>query len=181
MAGRLKLFRYTSRKPLYYWLIGAFLFWLPLPLGLADILIDPQWHAPHGQCDSLGIPIFRTRDALLPWALISFVVSAILVFPFGRGKTEGTDIFKCALGNKIWNYVVLIPIALVCAFLLFEVINHIWGVIVPQTIISDCGGRAEEITVVRRRPPIQLIPLLCLVAVLWFLHLRALILSPKKK
>ena len=181
MSKRFKKLRYTSSKLFYYWILGALMLWLPLPLVLTDILIDPKWHLPHWQCDSIAIYIFQTQAALLPWALVSIIVSAILVFPFGRGKSRGIDIFKFELGSKVWNWIVSIPVALICVFLLYEVTSHIWEVIVPQTITADCGGRAGEITLVRRKPPVQFIPLLCLVSVLGLLHLRALTLSPKLK
>lgn len=172
-------FRTTVGRPWLYWFTGSVILWLLLPVGLLDVIIDPKWHAPHWQCDSFGVVLMETYYSALPWAAVSMVLAAILAFPMARKRPGGTDIFALRLGSPRWNWIVSVPIALVCAFIAFDVLNHVWEAIIPQTITADCGGSAEPITVVRRRPAIQLLPLVELGIALWLLHLRALALTPK--
>ncbi|MEM7570053.1 MAG: hypothetical protein AAF337_09675 [Pseudomonadota bacterium] len=166
--------RKTHSSPIGYWLVGSVLFSL---LGIAffvDALLDLQWNAPNPSCDSPGI-LFM---GIVPWAILSFVVAALLSFPVAHGRKSGTDIFQLRLGRPIINVFVSAVMALpVGLFLLifFEYLSH---AVFVQTITSDCGGKSEMISITRRGPVFQTFPYLGLLIALWFLHLRALFLSP---
>lgn len=164
-----------------YWMVGSILIWLILPIGLLDLLIAPKWHAPHWQCDSLGIPVAGTAIAAIPWAIIASLISAFLVFLLVRKRVAGADIFSIRLGSPLWNCLVSPPVMAVIALATHDVGTHIWSAAFPQTISSDCGGQAELITLTMRGPIFQVLPLWEIAFALWVLHLRALLLSPRVK
>ncbi len=155
--------------------------WLPLPASVLDIIIAPQWHAPHWQCDSLGIPIYQAYYFALPWAGVSMLTAALLVIPTCRKRVDGENIFRLKHGKPTWNVMISLPVALVCLFLIISTFQHIWDALIPQTITADCNGSAEPITVTRHGPAFQTMPIVLICFVLWLLHLRALALSDKKR
>lgn len=72
-----------------------------------------------------------------------------------------------------------VPVAAIAGLALFEFGRFLAQVTLPQTITADRNGSAEPITVVLRRSPLQLVPLLNVAIALWFLNLRALALAPR--
>lgn len=172
--------RYTSEKPFVYWFVGSLLIWLLVPFSLVDIMMDPEWAAPNPQCDSLGIPIFQTRAAALPWAFISIIFSAVLTISATWKRKAGSCVFQFRLGTLWINIlisIILVPVVLVA---LYDFGLYVWHATVPTLISSDCGGRSELVEITRRRPAFQTIPFLQLGISVWLLHLRAAALSPKK-
>lgn len=170
--------RSTFNNPFVYWAAGSVLIWLIAPFSLADILIAPTWHAPNWQCDSLGIPIMETQIVLLPWAVIAVLISGAAAL-LTRGRQAGVDILDLRLGTPPRRWIVTpIAVALV-AYFGFNVCRHIWQAVVPQTIASDCAGRAEMVEVIMRGPLVQLSPFLNFATAIWVLHIRALLLSPR--
>lgn len=175
------MLRKTVQKPLLYWIIGTVLIWSLLPLSAIDIMIAPRWHAPHWQCDSLGIVIFNTLFGLIPWAIISAVISVLLTFPMTRHRVGGADIFDKSLGSGWRKWIISILIAVVIGFEVWEILRHLWAASFVQTITADCGGNADPIQVEMRGPLVQLLPFFGIPFSLWLLHLRALALSPRCK
>lgn len=171
--------RRTARRPFAYWLIGALALFSILPAGLIDIFLAPGWHAPHWQCDSLGIPILEASAAAAPWALISAGLSAALAIPAARRRAAGCDIFRLRLGRGWVNALISAPVILLAGLAFWQVAEHVWRALVVQTFIADCNGRAEPITVSRRGPLLQISPLVLVALALWALHLRALALAPR--
>ena len=171
--------RRTFGSPVRYWLVGTAILWLTLPISLIDIFIDPTWHAPHWQCDSLGVAIGNTVFGLFPWAVFSAAIAALLSFPATWHRRGGADIFDWRLGKAPWNWILTILVVLVTLSVCHDIFNHLYTASIPQIITADCGGRSEPVTVVRRAPFLQFEPFWGLAFVLWLLHLRALALSPK--
>ena len=171
--------RYTFESPWGYWLCGSVLLWSLLPAALADVLIAPDWHAPHARCDSLGIPIMLTAGAGVPWAVVSASVSGGLVALLARNRRGGADVLAWAFGRHLRARIVSLLVLVVAVLALGEVVRHFWQAAIPQTITSDCAGRAEPITITRRGPIIQLGPICMIATTLWLLHLRSLFLSPR--
>ena len=173
--------RSTSNNPIGYWIVGFILIWLILPTSLLDILIAPTWHAPNWQCDSVGIPILQTKAALIPWAIVAASISAFLVFVLAHKRLAGANIFDFHLGAAPWNWIVTLLAMVGIASITFDVGMHVWSAAFPQTISSDCEGRAELVTLTMRGPIFQLSPIVEMAIGLWMLHLRALFLSPRMK
>ena len=94
----------ATAKPITYWLVGGLLIWLTLPAGLADLLIAPSWHAPHHQCDSLGIPIMQVRAMLLPMAGVTLALSGLLTWPATRRRQGGGHILDYQFTSTVWNW-----------------------------------------------------------------------------
>ncbi len=168
----------THDNRLGYWLVGFALIWLLLPVDLVDIMIDPTWYAPNPQCDSLGVPILQVRAVLGVWTVIAALISggAVLLV---RRRISGIGVFRLRLGTTYWNLVITLIAIAIIAPAMFDIIRRVWQAIVPQMISEDCGGYAELVIVNRRAPMLQFTPLLELGVVLWILHIRALLLSPR--
>lgn len=177
---RIVAIRSTGSSRIVYWIAGALLLWLMFPIGILDILIEPKWFAPNPQCDSLGVPILWLQEGLIPWALISVVIPAIPVFLIVRKRVAGADIFDLHLGTAPWNWIVTLLTAAALLPIIFDMGRYLWEVSVLQTITGDCGGSAEPVTITMRRPIIQFTPLWEAGFALWILHLRALLLSPRR-
>jgi hypothetical protein len=177
----LNALRYTKATTKGYWIVGTILIWLLLPASLIDLLIDPTWVAPNWQCDSLGIPIGETIFALVPWAVIAGLVSALLAIPTARNRQRGVDILDPWLGKKPWNWIFSLLALFIIALILWDFATHIWQALIPQTFSDDCGGSADLVVVTRRGPLIQISPLIEIGIGVWLLHLRALVLSPRTK
>jgi hypothetical protein len=173
--------RSTHDNLIGYWIVGSILIWLILPIGLLDVLVTPSWHAPNPQCDSLGIPIFQTAHALIPWAIVAASISAALVFLLVRKRLAGADIFDFRLGAVPWNCTVNLLAMAVIVTITFDVGRHVWNAAFTQMLSSDCAGRAEPVVITMRGPIFQLSPFLEIAIGLWMLHLRALFLSPRVK
>lgn len=171
---------HTHERPVYYWLIGATLIWAVLPIGLADSLLAPYWHAPHWQCDTMAIPVMQALMVAFPWAIFAALVSALLAFFAARARVAGINILNFRSERKVANWIVTLPLALLSALVLYGIFKHFWEVFVPQTITSDCNGSAEPITKTMRGPLLQLLPFHYCLLIWWLLHLRAFFLSPRK-
>ncbi|MFS4436670.1 hypothetical protein ACMA5I_00515 [Paracoccaceae bacterium GXU_MW_L88] len=171
--------RTTLSNPIHYYWTGALLFWLFPFVYAADILLAPQWYAPHWQCDSLGIPIGGAIFGALPSIPFVLILSAILVFPATRARQIGADIFDLSLGRGPLKHVLnLIAVVVILAWI-YSLFQTVWSATVPQTFTADCGGSAEPITVTMRGPIFEIFNLYFLVLIIWLLHLRAMALSPK--
>lgn len=171
--------RTSHAKPRLYWIIGTIVLWSFLPVRLVDILIAPDWHAPHPSCDSLGIPKMDTLRALLPWALFSSLATALFVFPLTKGRVGGTDVFKAKFAHSTKAWLLTVAAGVLVAASLWDVGLHFYVALVAQTITSDCDGRAEPITEIMAGPLVQFSPVVELVFAFWVLHVRALALSPE--
>jgi len=174
-----RFLRTTHRNPVLYWFVGSTLIFLILPLNLVDIVIAPWWHAPHWQCDSIGVPIIETTAVIVPWAGVSFMVSAALAIPSVWRRQGGADIFEFSLGKSFCKWLVTAGFGVLFAFFLYPVAVHFWNAILPQTITADCNGSADPITLVMRGPLLQFVPVCELAIAVWLLHLRALALSSR--
>lgn len=171
--------RYTRSSRLGYWGTGSLILWLMLPADLFDMAAAPTWAAPNPSCDSFAIAMWQTSAFLLPWAAVSGALVATIVFLLVRKRSPGTDIFRFHLGNPVWNIVVSLPTLAIVALAAISVAQYLWQAAVPQTVSSDCGGKAEMVTLTIHGPLIQLTPFLHLMFGLWVLHIRALLLSPR--
>lgn len=154
--------------------------WIALPLGVADILLAPRYHAPHHACDTLTIPILTALFGAPFWTLLSAGVSALLCIPTGWSRRGGTDILDLSLGRPPRKWVVN---ALAGPILILLV--HDIGAFALQAghavqVTVDCGGKAEPVTVTLRHPLLQTYPLYEALFGVWVLHLRALALSPRR-
>lgn len=121
----------------------------------------------------------QTKAALLPWALISALAAALLVFPLTKGRLGGTDLFELRLGKSLRAWVVTVLAGAAIALLLYDVVLYVYLAVIPQTVTTDCAGRAEAVTVTMNGPAIQILPLVEIVFAFWLLHIRALAVSPK--
>ena len=174
---RLPFWRRTMARPVLYWIAGTILVWLLLPVDTFDLIIALEWYAPHSMCDRLGIPVFAAIGFMLPWAIISGIVVAILTFPATVGRRGGADIFQVRLGSAHACWFLTILIGVYFAFASYGVIDRLWDVLIPRTIESDCGGRADLRTFTMRKPAVQFSQLLYFVIGYWLLHLRAMALT----
>lgn len=174
------LFTTRGNSPLMYSLVGVALIFGVLPASVVDILLDPQWHAPNWQCDSVGIPIMFAINATPVWALISMFLGVGIAYPAARGASGRGRALDLAYCNRPVWWLVTIPVIVLCTALGWDVIRHFWMAIVPQTIIADCNGRAEAVTLVRRGPIFQTIPVFEAGIALWLLHLRRLAIWPRE-
>ena len=172
--------RRTFSKPIIYWITGAVFLWATLPASLIDILLAMKWHAPHWQCDSIGIPIMYTYAALTPWAFMSAAITALISLPMTWRRVGGADILDLRLGEAPWNWIVTIPVAVVVIWVCVGLLSHFWLAAVSQTITADCSGRADPITLEMRGPLLQLTPVCEIAIAIWLMHLRALALSPQR-
>lgn len=169
----------THGSRLGYWFTGFALIWAILLVSFIDVLAAPRWHAPNPQCDSLGIPLAQTMMALPLWTIAAALIPAVPVFLFVRKRLPGADIFDLRLGSPPWNWGVSLLTLFVIAPLVFDIVRNVWQVVVPQTISSDCAGRAELLTITMRKPVLQFMPLVEIALGIWVLHIRALLLSPR--
>lgn len=173
--------RYTYRNTFGYWLFGFSTIWLFMPALLFDIFMAPEWYAPNWQCDSLGIPYYQITSALFPWAIITAFITGVLVFLVVRERQSGADILNLRIGVRPWNWIVSLLALLSIAPFAYDIAMFVWRASVEQTISSDCGGRAEMVVVTMRGPVVQLHPVLEFAFILWALHIRALLLSPRDR
>lgn len=158
----------------------AVLIWSFVPASLADIFVDPKWFAPHWQCDSLGIPIYRAQQAALPVAGIAIVISGLLTFVTTRKRLGGRDIFDFRLRKSLWDWSVTLVAVMLILILAEPIVRYLHEATFIQTRTADCGGTSEEITVSGRRPFLQYTPVIYALLILWLLHLRAFAVSPKR-
>lgn len=172
--------RVATARPVTYWLCSALLIWLTLAAGLADILLAPQWFAPHWQCDSLGIPIMQTKTVALPYAVFALLIAGILTWAACWKRVGGRDIFLLRGQGTLPAWLVGGLALPLIAMLVFDIGRYLYEVAIPRTIIADCNVRADPITVTHRRPLLQTVPIIEALLILWMLHLRAYALSPKK-
>lgn len=175
MSGLFK----TSDNRLGYWLTGFALLWLMLPSKFADMLYASDLYAPNYACDSGGPVLLGLVALLLPWAVLAAAFSAIVVFAVVRKKKPGVPVLSVRLGSWPRNLAVTTVIGLAILPLLFDVAQCLWEMAIPQTVASDCNGRAELVTRDVRRSLFQTSPFIELMLVLWFLHIRALLLSKR--
>ncbi|MGL4281561.1 MAG: hypothetical protein ACRCS0_14450 [Albidovulum sp.] len=117
----------------------------------------------------------------MPWAVVSSLATALLVFPLTKRRTGGTDVFKVRFANSAKAWMLTLAAGVLVAASLWEVGAHVYVVMVTQTITVDCDGRAEPITVVMTGPILQFSPLVQIAFTFWMLHVRALALSPDAK
>lgn len=167
----------TSDNRLRYWLVGSGLIWLLLPTQLADVMFSSELYAPNIVCDSAGPLIMGLMVSLLPWAVLATGFSAAVVFAIVRKRESGVPVLSARLGSNLKNLAVTTVIAIPVLPLLFDVALYLWEIVVPQTVSSDCNGTADLVTVNVRRSLFQTSPFIELMLVLWFLHIRALLLS----
>ena len=179
-CARTPPWRRTFGRPFLYWATGTIFLWLMLPASLIDILLAMKWHAPHWQCDSIGIPIMYTYAALIPWASMSAVIAALITLPMTWRRKGGADILDLRLGKAPWKWIVTIPVAVMVILVCTNLLRHFWLAAVPQTITADCSGRAEPITLEMRGPLLQFTPVCETAIAIWLMHLRALALSPMR-
>lgn len=174
--------RYTRSSLISYWISGTIVLWLLLPLSFVDLLIAPiSWNAPNWQCDSLGVPLYWMLSGLLPWSVVVPSATAALVFLVVRRRQAGADILDIRLGRSRWKWLVNVPTSALMLLLAHDIGLHLWSALVPQTVSSDCSGRAELVVVTMRGPPFQTLPVLECALAIWILHIRALLLSPRDR
>lgn len=172
--------RTADRKPSTYWLTGTVLIWLTLPASIIDILLAPQWFAPHWQCDSLGIPIMWLRRLALPFAVMSAAIAVLITALATWNRVGGTDIFAQHAGGAVRRWTVTILTAVLIAPLIYHLGIYMTEVLFIRTWTENCAGRAEDIVVTLRRPIVQVLPLVEALLILWLLHMRAYALSAKR-
>lgn len=167
----------TSDDRLRYWLVGSALLWLLLPAKFGDMMFSSELYAPNPVCDSGGPLFLGFYVVSLPWAVLAAAFSAIVMFAVVRKREAGVPVFSAFLGSKPKNLAVSAVIALAILPLLFDVAQSLWETVIPQTVASDWGGTADLVTLHVRRSLFQVCPFIDLMLVLWFLHIRALLLS----
>lgn len=167
------IFKTAAFSPLTYWWVGAILMWLTLPAGLFDILAAPKWHAPHWQCDSLGIPIMMTRRALLPAAGMALILSGTLVLGATWRREGGGRVFPPSRPRTWRGWMLACILLILSAVLCRDVLQYLYQITFVQTFVANCAGRAEPITVQMRRPPLQISPILYCALIFWMLNLHA--------
>ena len=176
-----KKWRTADAHPVAYWLVGALLLWSILPAYTLDLLLAPDWFAPHWQCDSIGIPIAQFYISALPYAAISLVASGCFVVISTRNRQGGADIFNLRPDGSLWSWgTTLVAGVWIGAFLL-DFLRYLVEVLFLQSWVSDCNGTADPIEVSMRRPALQMLPWVGIVMIYWVLHMRAYAVSPKRK
>jgi len=157
-------------RPVLYWIAGTVLVSL---LPLVDTLIlrfELEWYAPHSMCDSLGIAVFAAIGFMLPWAIVSAIVAAILTFPATGGRRGGGDVFQVRLesANACWFLTILIGVCFAVAC--YSVIDHLWDVLIRRTIDPDCGGPADLRSFTMQKPAVQFSQIRYFAIGYWLLH-----------
>ena len=141
--------------------------------------IAPAWFAPNPECGSSDILDGVVGSLLLPWTVLVALISAAVALVLIRGRQPGAPVFKLDLGDRTKNIAVTLVMAVVVLPLLFDVVRYLWQIAVPQTVTSDCTGSADPVSLIMRRPALQVSPLVELVVAFWLLHIRALLLSQR--
>ncbi|MBS1165756.1 MAG: hypothetical protein H6R00_1781 [Proteobacteria bacterium] len=165
----------TSDNRLVYWLTGFALIWCLLPSKLVDMAIAPAWFAPNPECSSSDLLEEGVGALLLPWTIVVALIAAAVAFVLVRGRKPGA--FKLDLGKTSMNIGITLVTLVVVLPLLADVALYLWQISVPQTVTSDCTGSADLVSIVMRRPILQVSPLVELILVFWLLHVRTRLLS----
>ena len=176
---RFQSLRTTRANPRLYSHAGTLLLWLALPVSTIDYLIAPDFFAPHPDCASYAIPAFNFMLAALPWAVVSFLAVSMITVPATKNRQGGADIFDLSLGAPPWNWIISAPVFALIVYFGSHLWETVWWLGSLQTVTSDCGGKAEPLTVAVTAPSIQFMPVLEGAICLWLLHIRALALSPQ--
>lgn len=169
----------TYDNRVVYWLTGFAFMWCLLPSKLVDMVIAPGWFAPNPECTSSDMIEEAVGGLMLPWTVLVALISAAVAFVLIRGRQSGASVFKLNLGKKPKNIAVTLVMLVVILPLLSDVALYVWQVAVPQTVTSDCTGSADLVSLVMRRPALQVSPIIELVLAFWLLHIRALLLSKR--
>lgn len=163
----------------YHVLAQGLILTLPLVV-LADLLISPEYFAPHHACDTLAIPIFNTLLGMPIWVLIAGPLTFLIVWGASKSRVPGKPLPIGLFSFKPVNVIVNLLAFCLLAFLIYEASDYIWRMSWPHVIQSDCGGKAELVTRTLRLK-FSLTPLFNLGAIWLVLHLRAMALSPKRE
>lgn len=169
----------TSDNRVVYWLTGFAFMWCLLPSKLVDMAIAPTWFAPNPECSSSDLLEEAIGGLILPWTVLVALISAAVAFVLIRGRQSGAPIFKIDIGKTPKNIGVTLVMLAVILPLLSDVALYVWQVAVPQTVASDCTGSADLVSMVMRRPALQVSPIVELTLIFWLLHIRALLLSKR--
>lgn len=119
--------------------------------------------------------------ALGPWALVTGLLSGAITWAATARRTGGHGLFDLRPDRSVRQWLWTILVLALLGFLFYDLARSVWQTGVPQTIITaDCGGRAEPVTTVMRRPLLQTMPLLSLALAWWLPAIRAYAVSPRR-
>ena len=176
---RLQWLRTAQSNPRLYSHTGMLLLWLALPVSTLDIMIAPEFFAPHPECNGRADAVFSLILGALPWAVISFFAVSMVTVPATDQRRGGADIFDLSLGKAPWNMAISLPVFGLIAYFAVHLLDLLWWFGSAQKVTGDCGGKAEPMTFSVTAPSIQFMPFLEAAICVWLLHIRALALSPK--
>ena len=171
--------RRADSRPLTLWLTGTVLIWLILVVPVVDVVLAPEWFAPHPQCDSLMIPIMLAAGAALPWAAVSLALAGLLTWGATARRAGGGDVLDLRQSLSARTVAALVIALCLAAPFAYDLASWVRDTLTPRSWTVDCNGRADPLEVTLRRPLFQLMPLLDLALIWWILHLRAWAVSPR--